>query len=158
MKNILIAATCALLFSSCSSPAGESSESNSWREIASGSQSNIEQATREVIQSPEAWQKWWRKHRTVETLIDGKIVPEPVPEVDFEKKTVLIATMGMLSTGGYSIRFTEIHRENDLLTATVETTSPGPDSIVTKAFTAPFSVIAIPKHEGRVEFTEETAP
>ena len=77
--------------------------------------------------------------------------------VDFEKETVLVATLGRLSTGGYAFRFTEIDREGEAVTATLKITSPGPDDLVTSALTSPFSVIAIPKYEGCVEFVEKTA-
>lgn len=154
MKNLFITATCALAFLASPSPAGESSAGHPWREIASGSRSNIGQATRKVIRDPEAWKKWWSEHRTVETRLDGEIVPEPPPEVDFEKETVLILTMGTRSTGGFAIRFSGIRREDGVLTASFKTTSPGPDSLVTSALTAPFSIIAVPIHEGRVEFVE----
>jgi hypothetical protein len=137
------------------SPAEEASESKSWREIAAGSQSNIQQTTRQVIQDPEQWREWWGKHNTVEILIDGKTVAEPPPKVDFTKETVLVATMGARSSGGFAIRFTGIDREGEVVTATLKTTSPGPDDMVTMALTAPFCIIAIPKHEGRVEFADE---
>jgi hypothetical protein len=157
MKNITIAATCALVFSYLPSPAADVLESKSWREIASGSQSNIQEATRQVIQDKEQWRKWWGMHNTVENFIDGKTIPAPPPKVDFEKETVLVATSGRHSTGGYAIRFTEIYREGDVATATLKITSPGPDGLVTSSLTAPFCIIAIPKLEGRVEFVEETS-
>jgi len=156
MRKIHGFAICALVFSCISSPAEDSQERKPWREIATGSQSGIQQATRQVIQDTEKWNKWWNEHNTVEIQIDGKLVPEPPPKVDFTKETVLLATMGTHSTGGHAIRFTGIHREGEVVTATLKTTSPGPDDLVTKALTAPFAIITIPKHEGRVEFIEET--
>ena len=157
MKTITLTATCALLLSFMFSPAEAGPCSKPWREIAFGSQSNIQEATRVVIQDQEQWRKWWGKHNTVENLIDGKIAPKPPPKVDFEKETVLVATLGRHSTGGYAIRFTEIDREGEAVTATLKITSPGPDDLVTSALTSPFSVIAIPKYEGCVEFVEKTA-
>jgi hypothetical protein len=74
------------------------------------------------------------------------------PEVDFEKETVLVATMGMRSTGGYEIRFSDLKREGDAITVFLRTTSPGPDDMVTMALTYPFAIIAVAKHEGAVEF------
>lgn len=130
-------------------------DSKPWREIASGSQSNIEKASRQVIQSQEEWRKWWERHNAVEEFIDGETVPKQPPKVDFDKETVLAATLGRRSTGGYSIRFTEIDREGNALTATLQITSPGPDDLVTMALTSPFAVIAVPKHTGSVEFIEK---
>ena len=132
-----------------------SQDAEPWRVVASGSQSKIQEATRQVIQSEEEWQKWWEKHNTVEAFIDGKPVPKPPPTVDFEQETVLAATLGRRSTGGYVIRFTEIDRENEVVTATLQVESPGPEDLVTTALTSPFSVIGIRKHEGRVKFVDE---
>ena len=152
MKTISTVIIYALLSSLMALSAEECSrDSKPWREIASGSQSNIEQATRQVIQNQEQWRKWWEEH------IDGKIVPKPAPKVDFEQETVLAATLGRHSTGGYAIRFTEIRRQGDQLTAVLQTKSPGSEDMVTMALTSPFAVIATPKHTGRVEFIEKAA-
>jgi len=155
MKNPTIAVTCVLVLSYMISPAQEVTERKSFREISAGSQSNIQQATRQVIQNPEQWRKWWGQHNTVEHHIDGEIITEPPPRVDFTKETVLVATLGTHSSGGFAIRFSEVSREGEVVTATLKTTSPGPEDLVTRALTAPFCIIAIPKHEGRVEFFEE---
>jgi len=60
--------------------------------------------------------------------------------------------MGMRSTGGYEIRFSDLKREGDAITVFLRTTSPGPDDMVTMALTYPFAIIAVAKHEGAVEF------
>jgi hypothetical protein len=157
MKNTTVSVTCALLFVFMTSLAEEGPDSKPWRKIASGSQSNIEEASRKVIQSQEQWRKWWEKHNTVEKFIDGKTVPKPPPKVDFEKESVLVATLGRRSTGGSAVRFTEICRKDGVLTATFQISSPGPEDMVTMALTSPFVVIAIPKHEGSVKFIDKTA-
>jgi hypothetical protein len=60
--------------------------------------------------------------------------------------------MGMRSSGGFSIHFGEIRKTGDTLTVEVKTTAPGPDDMVTMALTHPFAVVAIPRHEGAIEF------
>lgn len=155
MKNIIIVASCALIFSYLTSASEENSKMKSWREVVAGNQSNIQQITRQVIRNQEQWVKWWDEHNPVEILVEGRTVVEPPPKVDFTVETVLVATMGRHSSGGFSIRFTGIHREGEVVTATLNTTFPGVDDIVTNVMTAPFCVIAIPKHEGRVEFVGE---
>ena len=156
MRFLLLAASSFFLLSCMSSRAEDSSGSIAWREVASGSHSNIKQASRQVIRDQQQWIKWWQQHNKVQMHIDGKTVPKPPPEVDFEQEMVLVATLGQRSTGGYSIRFTEIRREGDVVTATLQISSPGPDDLVTQALTSPFAVIAIPQHAGRVKFVEET--
>lgn len=156
MSIIPIVAFCVLMFSFMASSTAECARgSKAWRDVASGSQSNIEGVTRQVIQDQEQWRKWWRRHNTVEERIDGKTRPKPAPKVDFSEETVLAVTMGRRSSGGYAIRFTEIRRKGDVVTAVFQIKSPGPEEMVTMALTSPFAVIAIPKHEGPVKFIEK---
>lgn len=155
MKKTIItsalAATCALAFTVLSSPA-EPEAAKPWRAIAAGTQSAIETETRLVIQDTEAWRKWWQNHTKNES--DPSTANEP-PKVDFEKETVLVATLGMRSSGGHKIEFTELRREGETLKVVVKATSPGPGDMVTMALTHPFAVIAVPKHAGPVEFVAE---
>lgn len=129
----------------------EPQESKKWREIASGTQSNIEEKTQQIIQTQDQWQKWWNKHSTSQDQ-PGNAESQKPPKVDFDKETVLAITMGMRSTGGHTIQFSDIRREDKSLKAVVTTSSPAPDARVTMALTYPFAVIAIPKHVGPMEF------
>lgn len=157
MKINSIAHSFVFIFSFMTSLTAEwAPESQEWRDVASGSQSNIEEATRQVIQDQEQWRKWWQRHNSVEERIDGETRPKPAPKVDFSEETILVATMGRRSTGGYAVRFTDIRRKGDVVTAVLQIKSPGPEEMVTMALTSPFAVIAIPKHEGRVEFIEDS--
>lgn len=146
-----IAATCALASTLLSALADESPVAKNWREVSSGTQSNLEEATQHVIQTPEAWAKWWIKHTTDRDHPENTELPKP-PTVDFNKETILIATMGIRSTGGHRIHFSKIYHEKETLKAVVTSSSPAPDEMVTMALTHPFAIIAIPKHEGPVDF------
>lgn len=149
--STVIAATCVLAFTVFDLPATESDEAKPWREIASGTYSAIEEETRMVIQSQEQWLTWWKEH--TKNMFDAAHPDgQPPPKVDFEKETVLIATLGMRSTGGHQIQFSDVSRKGESMTVTLTTTSPGPDDMVTMALTYPFAVIAIAKHTGVVEF------
>lgn len=132
----------------------EPQESKKWREIASGTRSHIEEKTQQIIQTQEQWQKWWSKHSTAQDQPGNTESPKP-PKVDFDKETVLVATMGTRSTGGHTIVFSDIRRENTSLKAVVTTSSPAPNARVTMALTYPFAIIAIPKHEGPIEFVDK---
>ncbi len=149
--SLVVASICALGLSACSE---EDSEPVTWRVLETGAYSNIEDATRKVIQSESEWHDWWQRHNTAMEVIDGEEqIPAP-PEVDFSQETILIATLGMRSSGGYSIEFADIQRSADRVVAVVKMSSPGPDDMVTMALTAPYSIVAIPKHEGAVEFRD----
>ncbi len=146
----LFAATCSLLSSLFPSPATAETETQKWRLITSGTQSNIEEATQQIIQTPEQWRKWWMDHTNTRDQPDSQ--EAQLPKVDFNKETILIATLGMRSTGGHTVQFSEIRHEGDTLKAVITSSSPAPDAMVTMALTYPFAVIAIPKHEGPIEF------
>lgn len=72
---------------------------------------------------------------------DGRATPPP--EVDFKKEMVLAVFMGEQSTGGYAVEIKDVVEEKGKLVVTVLERSPGPDSIVTQAFTNPFFVAAV---------------
>ncbi|GFN22034.1 stalk domain-containing protein [Thermanaeromonas sp. C210] len=61
----------------------------------------------------------------------------PPPQTDYEKYLVLWAYLGEAPTGGYSIHFSSILRQGDILLVKVHRVSPGPGQIVTEAFTYP---------------------
>lgn len=147
----VMAAACVLTFAVLDSPATGPAEAKPWREIASGTQSAIEEETRTVIQNQEQWRAWWKEH-TKNQFDTAQPDGQQPPKVDFEKETVLIATLGMRSTGGHQIRFSDLRRDDESMTVVLTSTSPGPDDMLTMALTHPFAVIAIPKHEGPVEF------
>lgn len=143
---LISALTCTML-SSSANPL----ESKNWREVASGTQSSIEEKTQQIIQTQEEWQKWWNKHSKTQSQPENAESQKP-PKVDFDKETVLIVTMGMRSTGGHAIHFSDIRHEGKSLKVVVTTTSPARDAMVTMALTYPFAAIAIPKHSDSIEF------
>lgn len=149
-----MAMACVLVTATSATAADAPSKSIAWREIASGANSAIEEATRMVIDDEQTWHAWWLRHAA--NLSDGTqpggIKPPPV---DFAKENVLVATLGMRSTGGYDIGFSAVTVDGKTLTAILRTTSPGPDDIVTRALTRPFAIIAVPKHDGEVLFRIE---
>jgi hypothetical protein len=132
-------------------PAMATPEEKPWREIATGTQTAIEKPERLVIRTPEAWREWWKEHTKNEF---DPANPNAAPKVDFDKEMILVATMGMRSSGGFSIRFSEMKTEGGTLMVVVTSTSPGPDDTVTMALTYPFAIIAVPKHDGEVVFSD----
>jgi len=147
----ILAAACAFAFAASCPGADEPEGEEGWREIDSGGYSAIENASQVVINDAKAWLKWWKEHTA---NIHDTSQPDGIkaPEVDFDKETILVATMGMRSTGGHSIRFAGVALDGETLKATLQTTSPGPDDMVTMALTYPFAIIAVPKHAGEVVF------
>ena len=160
MENIYVPLILVVLFCALGCVLGETNEegeaeSQPWRDLATGANSNIEQAKQEVFQSEDVWHDWWKRHNTSYEYIDGKMVATKPPEVHFSKETILVVTLGMRSTGGYSVVFTRVHYDGETLVAHLRYTAPGPDDMVTMALTAPFAIIAVPKHEGPVRFVDD---
>ena len=160
MENIYVSLIVAVFFCAIGCVLAETNGAEEaapppWRVISQGANSRIEEATQEVFQSEDAWRDWWRRHNAVFEYVNGKTVEPDPPEVDFSKETVLAVTIGMRSTGGHAVAFTGVDYEGDTLVATLRYTSPGPDDMVTMALTAPYAIIAVPKHEGPVRFDDK---
>lgn len=61
----------------------------------------------------------------------------------FPEDQVLVIFMGERSTGGYSISLKDIQSHNDTLVIEVTEKSPGPNDIVTQAFTYPMLILQL---------------
>jgi len=148
----ILAAAFSFAVSAMATPEETPADQKPWREIATGAASGIEEPSRLAIRDKKAWEAWWREH--TKNTFDPEN-PNKAPDIDFDKETILVATMGMRTSGGFSIHFGEIHKEGGTLKVTLKTQSPGPGDMVTMALTHPFAIIAIPKHDGPVEFLIE---
>jgi len=110
--------------------------------------SGIDQPRRLVIREADVWHEFWDEAM-------GQRTPVPsAPEIDFESQMIVAAAMGRRGTGGYSIDITDVSRAGNALTATVVETSPGPDCMLTQAFTAPVVAVSVPRTDGPVEYVE----
>lgn len=73
-------------------------------------------------------------------------------DVDFETHVLLVAYMGAMPTGGYSIRVAEVQALGDhegrpaRLSIRVAASSPSPGSYVTQSYTYPVDTVAIPRN------------
>lgn len=89
------------------------------------------------------------------------IQPDTERTVDFSSKKVVLLSLGMRSTGGYSISVEKIEDFGEYITAQVLIKKPGSNCIVTQAQTSPyeFTEIASMKEllfEERIEVQECT--
>ncbi len=71
------------------------------------------------------------------------LTPPPVPQVDFNRETVLALFMGSQPTGGYGISLQRMSEENGEIFADVRMTRPGPGDITTQALTSPWQMVRI---------------
>ena len=117
--------------------------------LAGGSFCGIEHAGDIIITSGEDWANLWEKvHR-------GTYPKKQLPEVDFSRETVLAVFMGTRSTGGYSIEITRVHKNNGVIKAVAETSSPAPGDLVTTVITQPFHIVKINTAKNDIEIVRE---
>lgn len=121
------------------------------RSLGKGGFSGIKEARQEVIQDKAAWEKLWTEH--TKTTRNAT----PVPEVDFAKEMVIVATMGTKHTGGYSVEIVSAEPAGKKLRVTVKQASPPPGSMAIQALTAPFHFVAAPRSDLAAEFVEGKA-
>ena len=78
-----------------------------------------------------------------------------IKDIDWNKQMVLVASLGELSTGGYSITISGAKLDKGVLKVSYKSKSPGPDEPVTQAITYPSHVVLVPMHKGKIVFVEE---
>ena len=69
--------------------------------------------------------------------------PPPLPSIDFQTKLVIFAFMDTRISGGYSMKFSSVSRSDDAINVVIQTQSPGPSDLVTKAITNQFAIAKI---------------
>src|SRR3954447_20602851 len=79
-----------------------------------------------------------------------------VPTIDWEKQMVIVVTAGAKPTGGYSVEVLGVEAKDKTLTVRWKLNAPGPDSIVTQAFTHPAQAVLVDTAEGEPKFVQET--
>jgi hypothetical protein len=101
---------------------------------------------RVVVRDAASLSTWWKK-----------AWPDvPVPDVDFAARVVLVVAMGERSSGGYTIRVSEVVSEGYGLRATALSTTPGRNCAVATVMTQPVDFVSIPAHGEAVRFVEES--
>ena len=116
--------------------------------IGGAAYTGVDEPLRAIIRTQSEWREVWGR------LAAGTIPPPEPPAVDFERRMVIMAALGVKPTGGYAIEIEDVRATPDSLYITVFETSPGPGCITTQAFTAPVAVVAVERHPGEPVFRE----
>jgi hypothetical protein len=112
--------------------------------------SGITTRERIVVRTRASWELLWPQ-------IVGSLRPlPPVPEVDFATNTVIVATMGTRSSGGYVISVDEVRQARGNAWITVTEKAPGTLCGTTAALTAPVAVAMVPHFSGDAAFIERS--
>ncbi len=123
-------------------------KSYSLRNLTKGAFSGITEARQEVITNRNAWERVWAKHAVRSSP------PQKLPEIDFRKEMVIVATLGQKTTGGYAIEIVSVVEAADRLQITVKNTTPRPGAMTIQALTAPFHFVAVPRSDLKPRFIE----
>ena len=122
------------------------------RLLVKGAFSGIQEAKQMVIKDRAAWEMLWTQHNV------NKASAAPLPEVDFSKEMVIVATMGTKRTGGFSLEIVRAERRGKKLRIVVQQASPPPGAMTIQALTAPFHFVAVPRRDLEAEFIGVNPP
>ncbi len=103
-----------------------------------------------VINNKNEWEKLW----VILNIGTGPSdVPlPPLPDIDFEKNTLIAVFMGEFTTGGHTIEIYKVVENKNNVEVSVNEKSPGKDCILTQAFTQPYHIVKIKKVDKGVIF------
>ncbi|HEY0045089.1 MAG TPA: protease complex subunit PrcB family protein [Flavobacterium sp.] len=81
--------------------------------------------------------------KEIEMLQNDETMQKKIQEADLQNATFLILNMGEKTTGGYKIGVENVEETADKVIVTVKDINPEPGSMVTQAFTYPYTVVKI---------------
>jgi hypothetical protein len=104
-----------------------------------------------AVNSKEEWQNLWREVEPRMSRDEKQNAPHPLPDMDFDRYTLLVATSGSRPTGGYVIGFEAVH-DGFSMDADVYELRPGRECTVTTSITHPIAMALISKTDKPVHF------
>jgi hypothetical protein len=110
--------------------------------VARGQHSDVAAAREVVVRSAAEWQALWQEHSPGQSL----------PSVDFTAFTIVAVFAGEHPTGGFDVEITGTDDDAGKLTVTYRQLEPAPGDRDLQAFTAPYHIVRIPRHDGPVRF------
>jgi hypothetical protein len=112
--------------------------------IAKGMSSGQQVAAEVVIRTPAEWAALWKLHAPLATA----------PQVDFATNMVVGVFLGTKPSAGFDVEIVGVKSQaGDLIVEYVQT-QPGRGTITAQMLTEPYHLVAVPKHAGRVTFTQ----
>jgi hypothetical protein len=115
------------------------------------SNSGITTRERLVVTDQARWAQVWAD------IVRNHSPTPPVPVVDFDRETIVVAAMGQRSSGGYVITIDSGTVEANTVVLSVTERSPGMTCGTTAALTAPVALARILRARATVRFVEKTA-
>jgi hypothetical protein len=116
--------------------------------VIESEQSGIQVPQRMVIRDEATWEAVWAQLQGASTS------SLPMPQIDFTKNMILVATLGTKPTSGYTVTFGPTYETDTQVTAYVQKTVPGRKCGTAEMVTHPFSVASLPRTDLVVKFVE----
>jgi PrcB C-terminal len=105
-----------------------------------------------IVQSRDEWQDLWRELEPRTSREQGQTSPNPVPDIDFQQRVLIVAAMGARPTGGYSVEITSLVESSQRIVVTVAEQLPGPKCTTTQAVTHPIAIVTTARSQKPFEF------
>lgn len=115
-------------------------------ELHSGNNGGFKEETTQVITTQDAFAKVWKQ------AFANYMRKEEMPEVDFNKNTIILVALGEKTSGGYTIKTTNTTVTNNSTIVNVISTSPGKGCMTTEAITYPYQIVQIDKFDNPIKF------
>ena len=112
------------------------------RTVGKGPVSAIEQPRQVTVRSAAEWGALWKENGA----------NAPLPAVDFSREMVVGVFLGRRPTAGYGVETVRTIGNSSALVVEYVETAPSRDSITAQILTAPYHLVAIPRHDGAVTF------
>jgi len=112
--------------------------------VSRGSISDQETARQVTARTAAEWQAVWKAHSST----------DPLPAVDFSTQMVVGVFLGSKPSAGYDVEIVGTRSEGDALVVEYVVRQPGRGTMAAQIITAPYHLVAVPKHAGPVRFAE----
>jgi hypothetical protein len=162
IREVGFIAICAS-FSACADPPSPPPESSPVREphlgftplsadIVSPYYGGLDKPDYRLLKSAEEWSELWSELEPRTSREQGQTTPNPVPVIDFNTHSLIVAAVGGRSHGGYAVEIRSVSESAGRILVTVMEKEPGPHCMTTQAIAYPISIATIPKTEKAVDF------
>lgn len=110
---------------------------------------NINEKGNYVVKNTAEWSALWNK------IYFRAIIKPELPEIDFDKYTVVAVFNGLETSGGHDIEITKVGEKDDVVRVFVKKTSPGSGCATSQSFSNPYHIVGFAKSDKKVQFVEK---
>lgn len=99
-----------------------------------------------MVRNRVEWNRVWLQ------VMEGRAPYIPLPEIDFDKYMMLVATRGLITAGGHPITIEKITESDKAIQVQVLRETPG-TCYVTEGYTHPTDAVLIPKTKKQIRWS-----